>query len=147
MLEIGFSHGYTNTILNKFFKFKFICGVDKFGAHINGQSLLPNLRFKNLFLICGDTKSQFTKNILKKFDKFDLIFIDADHSYDAVKNDFELSLNLSHKNTTIVFHDIFFENSGSKKLWNELKISKKYMLKEIICKDHNFNFGTGVLRF
>ena len=32
--------------LNKFFNFKLSVAVDKFGAHINGTSLAPNLRFK-----------------------------------------------------------------------------------------------------
>ena len=113
-LEIGFSHGYSNNILYKFFKFTKNVAVDKFGPHINGYSLVANLRFKNLILFCGNLMTQVSKN-LEKLKKFDLIFIDGDHSYDAVKNDFKLSLNLSHKKTVYIFHDICHAESGSEK--------------------------------
>ena len=146
-LEIGFGHGYTNTILNKFFNFDLNCAIDTFGPHINGNTLLPNLRFKNLNLICQNSKSKNTKNILKKFGKFDLILIDADHGYNSAKNDFELSLEITHKNSIIIVHDIKLKNSGSKKLWEELKKIKKYNLKEIYCNKHQFKYGVGILKF
>lgn len=147
-LEIGFSHGNTNTILNKFFKFSLIVAVDTFGAHINGATLLPNIRFKNLILICGDTKQKFTFDHLKLFKNFDLILVDADHQYNSVKNDFEIALRLSHKKTLILIHDINLEGSGSKKLWNEIKKNKKFLTEEII---HNgsgliYNYGIGLVK-
>ena len=144
-LEIGFSHGYSNTILYKFFKFTKNVAVDKFGPHINGYSLVANLRFKNLILFCGSSNDPSIKKNLEKLKKFDLIFIDGDHSYDAVKNDFKLSLSLSHKKTVYIFHDIYHEESGSKKFWSELKKIKKYRLKEIISRNQNFKYGTGIL--
>ena len=146
-LEIGFSHGFTNTILNKFFKFKKNVAIDKFGPHINGTALLSNIRFKNLVLLCGDSKDKTIKDYLKNFGKFDLIFIDGDHTYNSVKNDFELTKSVSYRKTVIVFHDINYDNSGSKKFWQELKSKKQYLLKEIICKSYNFNYGTGILSF
>ena len=59
-LEIGFSHGITNTILNKFFNFNKNVAVDRLGAHLNGTTLLANLRFKNLILLSSDTTSKNT---------------------------------------------------------------------------------------
>ncbi len=144
-LEIGFSHGFSNTILYKFFKFKKNVAIDKFGPHINGYSLLANLRFKNLILLCGSSNDQSIKKTLKNLGKFDLIFIDADHSYESVKNDFNLSKSVSHSKTILVMHDIFHENSGSKKFWNEIKNKKNYKFKEIISKNQNFKYGTGII--
>lgn len=145
-LEIGFSHGIANTILNKFFNFKEIVAVDKFGAHINGQTLLPNLRFKNLTLICSDSRDKETINKVDKFKKFDVILIDGDHAYDSVKKDFNNYKSFIDKKGLIIMHDINLENSGSKKFWMELKKSKKYYFKEIICANYKFNYGVGILQ-
>lgn len=55
-------------------------------------------------------------------DKFDIIFIDGDHSYDGVKSDYLGSLPLLRENGYLVFHDI---NSvgcpGVVQLWDEIK--------------------------
>ena len=96
-------------------------------------------------LFCGNSNDPSIKKNLEKLKKFDLIFIDGDHSYNAVKNDFKLSLSLSHKKTVYIFHDIYHAESGSKKFWGELKKFKKYKLKEIISRNHNFKYGTGIL--
>ncbi len=147
-LEIGFSHGFANTILNKFFNFKLSVAVDKFGAHINGTSLAPNLRFKNLILICNDSQSKFTIENLKRFEKFDMIFIDGDHSYNAVKNDFNNYKNLLNKKKGLmIMHDIKLEKSGSKKFWDEIKNNKKFFCKEIYCSKYSFKYGVGILKF
>lgn len=51
----------------------------------------------------GNTKTFDFKSLDKKFD---LIFIDGDHSYEMVKHDTqEVFKNLAHNNTIIVWHD------------------------------------------
>ena len=39
--------------------------VDKLGAHLNGTTLLANLRFKNLILFSSDTTQKIQLRILK----------------------------------------------------------------------------------
>lgn len=53
---------------------------------------------------------------------FDLIFIDGDHSYNGVKNDYEISKN---SGKIFVFHDIINDACpGVGHFWNELKHNK-----------------------
>tara|TARA_B110000967_G_scaffold177043_1_gene190888 strand:+ start:2349 stop:3014 length:666 start_codon:yes stop_codon:yes gene_type:complete len=144
-LEVGFNHGIANTILNKFFAFEEIVALEIFGAHIIGQTLLSNLRFKNLTIIASDSKANSTIERVKKFEKFDLIFIDADHTYNAVKSDFNNYVPMLNKKGVMVMHDIHFPGSGSEKFWNELKTNKKYKFKEIVCRKYKFTYGLGIV--
>lgn len=45
-------------------------------------------------------------NELKDSDTFDLIFIDGDHSYEAVKSDLENAIKFLNKDGLIVLHDV-----------------------------------------
>jgi predicted O-methyltransferase YrrM len=91
------------------------------------------------------------KAILKD-NKVDFLFIDADHSYEGVKKDFEMYSPLVRKGGIIAFHDIipdYYAKLEIKpvfsvyKFWNEVK--EKYEHLEIV-KDKNQNgFGIGVL--
>lgn len=55
-------------------------------------------------------------------DKFDVVFIDADHSYAGVKFDYEKSLDIVKKGGYLIFHDIVSKGApGVKQLWNEIK--------------------------
>lgn len=127
-LEVGFSHGLTNTILSKFFSFNTNVAIDKLGAHLNGTTLLANLRFKNLILFCSNSDEIKTIENVKTLGPYDIIFIDADHQYENVKKDFlNYSKHLS-PNGFIIMHDIFLPKSGSKKFWNELKEKKIFFI-------------------
>ena len=89
-LEFGFASGFTNTILNKYFNFKEIISIDIMDTSGGSKSsFFANLRFKNIVLIAGDSKSSFVKNQIKNNNKYDLIFIDGGHTYSVVKNDSE----------------------------------------------------------
>ena len=73
----------------------------------------------------------------------DLYFIDADHSYEAVKSDFN---NYKGKCTYMAFHDILGLRSceGAKVFWDELKSQYEYW--EFICPDINIASGIGVIK-
>lgn len=63
--------------------------------------------------------------------KVDLALIDGDHSYEGVKADYEAMKN---KARFLVFHDIYLEDSGVKKLWNE--ITDEYPYEEFLNENY-----------
>ena len=75
----------------------------------------PNTTFLRL-----DTRSDDFKMFMEN-KMFDLIFIDADHSYDGVKSDYELTRN---HGKIFVFHDIINDAcSGVVQFWKELRLN------------------------
>ena len=75
--------------------------------------------------------------------KIDFIFIDGDHRYEAIKNDFLTFSPLVRKGGMIAFHDIGLnEEGGGNVFWNEIKSQYKYTE---ILKDENKEKGIGVL--
>jgi predicted O-methyltransferase YrrM len=76
--------------------------------------------------------------------KIDFLFIDGDHSYDGVKQDFSDYSKFVKKGGIIAFHDISVtelpENiCGVFKFWNEIKMEYKY--KEIIGEKDGIGIG------
>jgi predicted O-methyltransferase YrrM len=79
--------------------------------------------------------------------QLDMLFIDGDHTYKGVKQDFELYSPLVRKGGLIVFHDIAYHppKTGVEvyRFWNEIK--QKFPSQEII-KDPNQEWaGIGII--
>ena len=72
------------------------------------------------------------KYVMIQGGKFDVIFIDGDHTYDGVKKDFELYSDLINKGGIICFHDIWDTEEHHRqgcyvdKFWNEIKENYRY---------------------
>ena len=85
-------------------------------------------RFNNVTYITGN--SHEVRNDISG--KFDVIFIDGDHTYDGVKKDFELYSDLINKGGIICFHDIWDTEEHHRqgcyvdKFWNEIKENYRY---------------------
>jgi len=80
--------------------------------------------------------------------KVDLLFIDGDHTYDGVKQDFEMYGTLVSDDGLIVFHDIVkhtgVPDCGVDVLWEEIKDNHQY--REFITPDGGAAWaGIGVL--
>lgn len=101
-----------------------------------GQIDVPQVSFSN-----STTDNYF--ETLEPCEKFDVIFIDADHSYEGVKKDYLNALKHINDSGLIIFHDI---NStvcpGIKRIWNEVKL-KHFTYKEFI---HSDTCGIGVIQ-
>lgn len=78
---------------------------------------------------------------------YDLIMIDADHSYEGVKIDFELYSPLLAPGGVIVLHDILQNRFDAEievdRLWNEIK--PHYETLEIVDDYNQGNLGIGVV--
>ena len=144
-LEIGFNSGKVNTVLNKFFNFEQIVAVDNFTADISATDLMANLRRKNLTLVCGNSDKKETLRIIKKFQPFDLIFVDANHEYVGTKKDLSNYCTMLSDHGILAVHDIHsLEYSGVNKAWNEFKLQNNFMFKEIVNKKYYFVCGVGL---
>jgi predicted O-methyltransferase YrrM len=79
--------------------------------------------------------------------KFDLIMIDADHSYDGVKRDFELYSPLVSERGIVVLHDIlpnrFDPEIHVHRLWGE--ISAAHQCEEIVDDYQQGCLGIGIV--
>lgn len=107
-LEVGVAGG---GLLHYFIN---VLGLEGYGIDIGVPTMVdPSVMF------VGDCHSGAAQNWARERGPFDLVFIDADHSYQAVKLDWELYRGMASK--IIAFHDIFQDVClGPRKLWDEL---------------------------
>lgn len=146
MLEIGFGNGSTNTILNKFFKFEKIVVVDNFSANTSNNTLVANLRNKNLIILSGDSTSDWCISNATQMGPFDLVFIDGNHQDPFVQKDFENYSSLVKTNGLIALHDIASKEwPDVSKRWSKIKNNKKLFHKEILCNKYKTQFGIGLI--
>jgi cephalosporin hydroxylase len=120
-IEIGCRWGgtfvLTNEYLKKFNNVNRSVAIDIIDSPVLNYCILNN---ETQFIKINSQRQEF-KNYMNN-NNFDLIFIDGDHSYDGVKNDYEISKN---SGKILVFHDIVNDVCGGVvQFWNELKNSE-----------------------
>ena len=96
-----------------------------------------------LYLLRAKSFYESTLSSVKKIlngSQVDFLFIDGDHRYDAIKQDFNMYSPLVRKGGMIAFHDIAENEEGGPRFWNEIK--NKYKSEEIITSK---DMGIGVL--
>jgi len=109
---------------------------------------------QKLHLIRGDSHDPRTLEKVEKIlegEELDFLFIDADHTYEGVRRDFEMYSPLVRRGGVVAFHDIVphdrahdpYGQVGVPKFWNEIK--SRYRHLEIV-KDWSQGWaGIGVL--
>jgi predicted O-methyltransferase YrrM len=130
MLEIGVCTGQsTKTIL-------MALGANKSGQLVsidrkNRQDILeadyPDLK-QYWHLVVGSSHDsqtlQAVKNMLEDNELYDMAFIDGDHSYEGVKQDWNDYSPLVKPGGLIMLHDTINQNEGVNQLWNEITWEK-----------------------
>ena len=117
-IEIGCRWGgtfiLTNEYLKRFNTMKKSVAVDVIDSPVKQYCSLNN---ETEFIQMDSKYPEFRQYMENNF--FDLIFIDGDHDYVGVKNDYEVTKNSGR---IFVFHDIVSDTCpGVVEVWNDLK--------------------------
>lgn len=91
-------------------------------------------------LIDANSQLQETVELVRTLGPFEFGFIDADHSYEGVKKDWE---NYGPMCEVVGFHDIAGHDEGCVRFWNEIK--GNYRHKEFINENGKRPLGIGVI--
>ncbi|MCC6620722.1 MAG: class I SAM-dependent methyltransferase [Deltaproteobacteria bacterium] len=117
-LEIGVWTGRLVSTLHRLFDFDHVHACDI--GWVEEVGLPLNLPFGIDFLRASSHSERYVA-WRKRMPPVDLVMIDGDHTYEAVKHDFEINRRLPHR--WLAFHDITGDNEttvGVKRLWDEL---------------------------
>jgi len=162
VLEIGTEHG------GSFFLFSRVSAPDALLVSVDAanedlkpwRTLCADLRTKgqNVCVIDGDSHASSTVERVNRVlgnRKVDFLFIDGDHSYEGVKQDFENYLDFLNDPGLVAFHDInqdywtrFGKRTGSNsgevyRFWAKVKMG--YSNTECIENPDEDGFGIGIL--
>jgi len=154
VVEIGTSTGGTLYIWSRYLNCRRIISIN-----LPTDFFYPEqkIKFFKLFntnveyhFLRNDSHNKETVNMLVqilKEDKINFLFIDGDHSYEGVKQDFEMYKQFVSGRGIVAFHDILCPPNNPSievhKFWNEVK--HKYRSKEIVASYDQKWGGIGVL--
>jgi cephalosporin hydroxylase len=155
MCEIGTFEGGTSLLFSKFLKtLDLLLCVDLYVKNKQMLRLLAPAGQKLLFIEMSSHSTSAVDAIAQLLDgrKIDVLFIDGDHRYEGVKQDFENYKKFVRDGGLILLHDIVEDNGrgrawagGVPKLWQELRSHFPYQ--EFICEQGQSGFGIGVLTY
>lgn len=122
-LEIGIWTGGLLRLLTSIFTFDKVAACDILGAQQYGLEISVPLEVD---FFVGNSRSKEFVNWRAGLGNIDLVLIDGDHKYDAIKNDFLINLAFPHR--YIAIHDITGANENTqdvKRFWDELSYGQK----------------------
>jgi predicted O-methyltransferase YrrM len=83
------------------------------------QQNFKQLHLNNIQIIEGNINNTLP-TLIQQIPQIDLLFIDANHQYQATINYYKLAKSKVHKNTIIIFDDIHW-SEGMQQAWNEIR--------------------------
>jgi cephalosporin hydroxylase len=105
---------------------------------------------QQMYLIRDDSHKESTRKKVEQLldsKKLDFLFIDGDHTYEGVKEDFEMYSPFVKSGGIIVFHDIVVHredlNCSVNEFWDEIKLKYKY--EEIVHDRNQGKWGIGII--
>lgn len=151
-LEIGNLEGVSTYILSKALPLECQINMIDIKRIDNRIKVIKKMRKQGheVNQIIGDSGNRNTKikllEVLPKYQKLDLLFIDGDHHLKAVRADFEMYYPLVREGGMIAFHDIspgiIEPQVGSPRYWKALK--EKYP-DHLECMNPKGRRGIGVI--
>lgn len=148
--EIGCHKGGTFIItveyLNRFYDMDYALAVDPWERHIMHEYADFNSDIVN-YMVCSSESESF-KDVYKSM-FWDLTLVDGDHSYGAVKKDWEL---VKDNSTFVAFHDI--RNilcPGTQQMWADVKKEVNHTLEwtdqydEVLLRMRGSIMGIGLV--
>lgn len=105
MLEVGSAAGANAKVFCEILEIKelFIIDDNKHDKHVHRGTNLKNVNHKEFI---GNSQGDEANNWVKSFNKkFDIIYIDADHSYQGVINDIKNYVEFLSEDGFMIFHD------------------------------------------
>ncbi len=158
--EIGTEHGGTNLLLgHALSNVELLFGVDLYVKHApNLHAFKP--RNQELHLVNGSSYAPPTVERVAQLLNgrlFDVLFIDGDHHYEGVKQDFLCYRQFVREGGYLLFHDIVPDSQarfnhpttswagGVPLLWNRLR--EFYPHREFVEDPQQDGLGIGVLRY
>lgn len=139
--EIGVAAGGTTRLIHELIGFDEAYLIDN-GAHPNHKHFPNNISAfeRKVWLELGDSHNPALSEKLEDFlfddERFDVWFIDGDHSYEGVKQDIELVLPYCVSDTLLIFHDTSC-CVGVKKAFEELP----HPIANFISEDKHLGIG------
>ena len=162
-LEIGIYSGSTIRFLKERTEKTKFTGIDLFEDFQPGDDnthIWRNYKMETVWNVLGKDRVTLFKNnsvdtlisLANADTKFDMIFIDGNHTYDATKSDFENSYPLLRQNSYIAFHNCspgfsqedryYIERDGGPWLvTEEIKSDNKFKLEAEIDRMRIFKFS------
>lgn len=132
MLEIGSASGGNAKMFYEILNLKELYIVDN-NEHSKHTYRKENLKNTNYTEFIGNSQSPEAREWVKSKSKnFDIIYIDADHSYEGLLKDLQNYISFVKEDGYIIFHDTVF-CEGVKKLVNQLD---NYGLKKVFFTYH-----------
>ncbi|WP_170233996.1 class I SAM-dependent methyltransferase [Bizionia myxarmorum] len=162
VVEIGTKKGGSLYMWARYFKPKHLISIDlPGGIHGGGypkqkrpfyECFLDDEKASKISLIQGDSHANKTLEELKRLlngEKIDFLFIDGDHRYEGVKQDFDMYKDLMNSGGLIGFHDIVASDYHHNmqcyvdKLWDELILEYKH--KAFVQDPAQHKYGLGIV--
>ena len=144
-LEIGAAAGGTTYLINHFLHPKGIVIVDD-GMHPRAWMRNKILSGINVEYITGLSYNESILQAAKQFAPYDLIFVDADHSYPSVRADVTLYLPLLSSGGFMVMHDSTYFKDDVGRVVRELQSDAQVkFIKEFVSKKYQ-SLGTSLFR-